>query len=112
MAIQKWSEQIVVVDLPAEPDAGEELNTVLQMVRDKGDCNVVIDFAGVDIITSSSISALLKLQKFLDDAGKKMFFTDVSPATRNIFRVTGIEELFNFISDKFTALASLQMVES
>jgi anti-anti-sigma factor len=112
MAIQEWSEQIVIVDLPEEPDAGDELNSVLQMVRENDEYNVIIDFAGVDIVTSSSISALLKLQKILHDSGRRLFFTDVSPATRNIFRVTGIEELFNFISDKFTALASLQMVQS
>lgn len=112
MAIQEWSEQILIVDLPGEPDVCEELNSVLQMVREKDEYNVILDFAAVDIITSSSISALLKLQKLINDNGKRLFFTDVSPATRNIFRVTGIEELFNFISDKFTALASLQMVQS
>ena len=46
MGIQSWSEDILLVDLPAEPDLGEELKTVITTVRDRGDCDVVIDFSG------------------------------------------------------------------
>jgi hypothetical protein len=48
MGIQNWSEEIILVDLPPEPDMGEELKTVTQVARDRGDCEVVIDFSKVD----------------------------------------------------------------
>ncbi|TFG49448.1 MAG: hypothetical protein E4H40_02985, partial [Candidatus Brocadiia bacterium] len=67
MGIQNWSEDIILVDLPQEPNMGDELKTVIEMVRDRGDCEVVADFSEVDIITSSSISKLLKLRKLLAD---------------------------------------------
>jgi len=110
MGIQDWSEDIILVDLPQEPEMGDELKTVTEMVRDRGNCEVVIDFSSVDIITSSSISKLLKLRKLLTDCGHRLVFCSVAAATRGIFTVTGLDGIFEFADDKFVALASLQMV--
>jgi anti-anti-sigma factor len=110
MGIQNWSEDVILVDLPGEPEMGEELTTVTQMVRDRGDCDVVVDFAGVDIVTSSSLSKLLKLRKLLTDCGHRLVFCSVAPATKGIFTVTGLDGIFEIADDKFVALAGLQMV--
>jgi anti-anti-sigma factor len=110
MGIQNWSEEIVLVDLPAEPEMGEELKTVTQIVRDRGDCEVVIDFSKVDIVTSSSLSKLLRLKKLMSDCGHRLVFCNVAPATKGIFTVTGLDGIFEIVDDKFIALASLQMV--
>jgi anti-anti-sigma factor len=110
MGIQNWSEEIILVDLPQEPEMGDELKTVTETVRDRGDSDVVIDFSSVDIITSSSISKLLKLRKLLGDCGHRLVFCSVAAATRGIFTVTGLDGIFEFADDKFVALAGLQMV--
>ncbi len=110
MGIQNWSEDIILVDLPQEPNMGDELKTVTTMVRDRGDCDVVIDFSSVDIVTSSSLSKLLKLRKLLTDCEHKLIFCNVAPATKGIFTVTGLDGVFELADDKFVALASLQIV--
>ncbi len=110
MGIQNWSEDIILVDLPQEPGMGEELKTVTEMVRDRGDCDVVVDFSEVDIVTSSSLSKLLKLRKLLTDCGHRLIFCNVAPATKGIFTVTGLDGIFELADDKFVALASLQIV--
>jgi anti-anti-sigma factor len=110
MGIQNWSEDIILVDLPQEPEMGDELKTVTEMVRDRGDCDVVIDFSNVDIVTSSSLSKLLKLRKLLGDCAHRLVFCSVAPATKGIFTVTGLDGIFELADDKFVALASLQMV--
>lgn len=110
MGIQNWSENIVLVDLPEEPQLGEELKTATKMVRDRGDVDVVLDFSNVDIVTSSSISKLLRLRKLLSDCGHQMVFCNVAPATKGIFTVTGLDGVFEMVEDKFVALAGLQIV--
>lgn len=110
MGIQNWSEDIILVDLPQEPQIGDELKTVTEIVRDRGDCDVVIDFSEVDIVTSSSLSKMLKLRKLLVDCGHKCIFCSVAPATRGIFMVTGLDGVFELVDDKFIALAGLQIV--
>jgi anti-anti-sigma factor len=110
MGIQNWSEEVILVDLPTEPEMGEELVNVTGVVRDRGDCDVVIDFSQVDIVTSSSLSKMLKLRKLLTDCGHKLVFCNVAPATKGVFTVTGLDGVFEFVDDKFIALASLQIV--
>jgi len=110
MGIQDWSDDIVLVDLPQEPQIGDELKAVTEMVRDRGDCDVVVDFSNVDIVTSSSLSKFLKLRKLLSDCGHKLVFCNVAAATKGIFTVTGLDGVFELVEDKFVALASLQIV--
>jgi anti-anti-sigma factor len=110
MAIQNWSDDIVLVDLPEEPEMGEELKTVTGTLRDRGDCDIVIDFSNVDIVTSSSLSKLLRLRKLAADCGHRVVFCNVAAATRGIFTVTGLDGVFDLAEDKFVALASLQIV--
>ena len=110
MGIQNWSEDIVLVDSPTEPQMGDELRTVTEIVRDRGDCDVVIDFSSVDIITSSSLSKLLRLRKLTVDCGHKLVFCNVAAATKGIFAITGLDEVFEIVDDKFVALASLQLI--
>ena len=109
MGIQNWSEDIVLVDLPPEPQTADELKSVTEIVRDRGDCDIVMDFSSVDIVTSSSLSGLLRLRKLMVDCGHKLVFCNIAPATKGIFSVTGLEDVFEIVDDKFVALASLQL---
>ena len=110
MGIQNWSEDVILVNLATEPDMGEELQTVIGLVSENDNLDVVIDFVDIDIVTSSSIAKLLKLRKVLCDNGSRLVFSTVGPKTRSIFSVTGLDNVFTFVDDQFVALASLQMV--
>ena len=110
MGIQNWSEDVILVNLATEPDMGDELQTVIDLVAEDATQNVVVDFVDTDIITSSSIAKLLKLRKVLHDNGRTLVFSSVQPKTRSIFNVTGLESVFDFMDDQFIALASLQLV--
>lgn len=110
MGIQNWSENVILVNLAKEPDMGEELQTVIDLVTEDTTQDVVVDFADVDIITSSSIAKLLKLRKVQFDNNQSLVFCSVTPKTRSIFEVTGLDSVFEFMDDQFIALASLQLV--
>lgn len=110
MGIQNWSENIILVELPQEPDAGDELELVTEIVHDRGNCDVVIDFSDVDTITSSSLSKLLKLRKPLTECGRRLVLCGIAAAIQGIFTVTGLDGIFEIADDKFVALATLEMI--
>ena len=110
MGIQSWSENLILVNLAKEPDMGEELQTVIDMIMNDLEKDLVVDFSDTDIVTSSSIAKLLKLRKVLYDNNRRLVFSSVSPKTRSIFDVTGLNSVFEFVDDQFIALASLQLV--
>lgn len=109
MSIQNWSENAILVDLPQEPEIGDELELVVQIVRDRGGCDVVIDFSSVDVVSSSSLSRLLKLRELLADSGSRLILCGIAAVTRGVFKVTGLDKVFEVADDKFIALATLEM---
>ncbi|MBN2512142.1 MAG: STAS domain-containing protein [Sedimentisphaerales bacterium] len=109
MGIQNWSENVILVNLAEEPYLGEELHTVIGMVSETVGNNVVIDFAGVSLVTSSSLAKLLKLRKMLYENSRQLVLCGMKPQTMGIFRLTGLDSVFKFVDDQFLALAGLQM---
>lgn len=107
MSIHNWSDDVVLAELQREPAMGDALKTVIDIVDDRGDCDVILDFAGVDIITSSSLSRLLKLRKLLADCSHKLIFCNVPAFTMNAFKVTGLNGLFEFADDRSEASQKL-----
>jgi len=110
MSIHRWSEDMILVDLPRELEKQNELQTVIGIVRDTGDCDVVIDFSHVDVVGGACLARLLEVQRLLNDCGHKLTLCSVAPATKGIFTIARLDDLFEFAEDRFAALASLQMI--
>jgi len=112
MGIKNWSEDIVLAELHREPRMADDLQTVTDIVSDRGDCDVILDFSSVDIITSPSLSKLLKLRKLLMDTRRRLIFCKLRDFTRHAFKVTGLDGIFEVYDDKATASAALEKLET
>ncbi len=110
MSIQRWSEDVLLVDLPGELEKHSELQTVIDILRDEGVCDIVIDFSRVDVVGGACLARLLELRSLLHDSGHKLTLCGVAPATKGVFTVARLDDLFEFAEDRFTALASPQLV--
>jgi len=109
MSTQNLSEDVLLVNLPAEePQIANELKHINELVTEKDGCNVVVDFSGVEIITSSSISNLIILHRFLNERGHKLVLCNVAFVTKCIFTVAGLDKIFDFVEDPSTAVTSMQ----
>jgi len=107
MGIENWSADTILVHLSREPKMADELSAVTEIVRQRGDSNVVIDFSCVDILTTPDISKLLTLRKLLIECGHQLVLCSVSEAVKGIFTVTSLDRVFEFADDKFAALTGL-----
>jgi anti-anti-sigma factor len=111
MGIQDWSDNCLLVTIAPEPDMSDELKTVTEIIQQRDNCSVVIDFSDVELVTSSSLAQLLRLQKILDDHNQQLIFCGAGSRTKGIFEVTGLNKVFEFVEDKFTALAGMQLTK-
>ncbi len=108
MEIRDLSENILLVEAPPEPGLNEDLGKTIDAVRERGDCcDVIVDFSHVDIVTSSSLSKLLKLRKLLMDDNHTLILCSVSRATKGIFSVTALDSIFTIVSDKTAAVEEI-----
>jgi len=108
MAIQKWSDDITVVELSDDPVFSDELVTLLEKVEEEPS-EVVLNLAAVSFVNSSNVARLLRLRKQVMGAGKRLILCGVNTQVWGIFLVTGLDKIFTFTNDISTALATLQM---
>ena len=108
MGIQDWSENVILVELRTEPGTNEQLEGVVRQVRDRGNCGAVVDFSNVTILSSMSLAVLLRLRKLLHDCGQRLVLCSVGSGTKGIISVTGLDDVFEVVDDRFDALATVQ----
>jgi len=104
MSSQNWSEDIIIVKLPAEPQTSEELQAVTKIALDRPDCDLIMDFSNVDTATCLSLCILMKLHKILTDHGRRLILCNVTAATRGILHTYAFDRIFEVVSDTQIAL--------
>ena len=98
----------MVVDLPLkELQIADELKQVNEIISKNPDCDVIINFSRVEILTSSSLSNLLILRKLLTVRGRRLVLCNLSVITKCIFKVAGLDAVFEFARVIPTAVAAL-----
>jgi len=113
MGIRNLSENVILVTVPSERlKRTDELKNLNEAITDKSQCDVIIDFAGVEIINSWNISNLLILRDMLEKAGRKLVLCSVNTATKCIFVVAGLSETFVFADDRSAALEVIRQTDS
>jgi len=111
VGIQDWPQDIVLVNLAGRPQEDDDLQRVLARVQERGDCSVVVDFSCVGVAGCTMLTRLLELRRLLLDRGQQLVLCGVAPATKGIFALTRLDEVFDFVSDRFAARAYLQRGE-
>ena len=101
---------MILVDLPEELNEHDELQTVIAMLHEGGSCDVVVDFSHVCVVRGAWLARLRKIQRLVKGGGRKLTLCGVAPATRGVFTIAHLDDLFEFAEDRFTVLASPQMV--
>jgi anti-sigma B factor antagonist len=68
--------------------------------------NVVLDFTGVDLISSSLLGKLILLQRRIDSTGGRLRLCELSPTVAGVFRTSNLDRLFTIDRDRVASLAS------
>lgn len=108
MAIEDWSDKIVVAELNDDPQLGEDLAALIETIESKPR-DVILNFAAVDFINSSNIAQILRLRKLLLAARRKLILCGANAQVWGVILVTGLDKIFESTNDVATALATLQM---
>ena len=110
MAIQSWSENIVVAKLQDDPSLSDDLNVLIEQFQDQANVDVVLDFANVGYLNSSNIAKLLKLRKVVNLNGqRKLVLCAINSHVWGVFLITGLDKLFEFADDIALGLASIRI---
>lgn len=111
MSIDRWSENILVVELQDDPAFSDDLTALTEELGDKNKMDVVLDFGALTYLNSSNIAKLLKLRKQLVAAKRRMVICGIDTNVWGLFLVTGLDKVFDFADNVATGLASVQIAK-
>ena len=86
-------------------EVSEQLNAVLP--NDGKPIKLVLDFSGVDLISSSLLGKLILLQRRVDGSGGKLRLCELSPTVQSVFKTSNLDRLFGIVRDRTVALESM-----
>ncbi|TWT44071.1 hypothetical protein RAS1_04770 [Phycisphaerae bacterium RAS1] len=110
MAVEQWSDTIVLGELQDDPQFTDDLQGVIDQCTDNNRLNVLLNLGGVSYLNSSNIAKLLKLRKLLTITNqRKLKLCGVNTHVWGVFLVTGLDRIFDFVDDVPSGLAALQM---
>ena len=100
MKIENIASDIIVFSVRGEPNLGDELQAIAKMIAGDINSHIIIDFAGVDIIRSSSLTLLLKLRQALIARGLQTVLCGLHNLTQSILEITDLNTIFTVVSDR------------
>lgn len=109
MAIQKWSEDTLILEPGDDPQFSDEMQEAMKYLRNGQTPNVVINFSGVGFLNSTSVGKLLQIRKEVHSAKRRIIVCGVNSQVWGLFMVMGLDKLLETTNDMATALASLQI---
>ena len=111
MSIERWSDNIVKVELQDDPAFTDDLAALLEQTETHNHPHVVLNFAGVGYVNSSNIAKLLKLRRQLLERKRRLVLCGIDTSVWGMFLVTGLDKVFEFSDNLATALTSVQLGE-
>lgn len=109
MSIERWSDNILVVELQDDPGFADDLVALIEQLDTRKDVDVVLNFAGINYLNSSNIAKLLKLRKKLITNKRRLVLCEINTNVWGLFLVTGLDKVFEFSDNVSTALTGLQI---
>jgi anti-anti-sigma factor len=106
MTLNKWDDNILILELLDEPDFSEDTDTLLLKLREGNEPfpNVIVDLQNVATLNSSNLGALIEIKKILQTKDRRMVICNISDSIWSTMLATGLDQVFEFIEDTTTAL--------
>lgn len=109
MSVECWSENILVAEPQDDPAFSDDLASLFDRLNARTDVDVVLNFAGINFLNSSSIARLLKLRKRLLINKRRLVLCGINTNVWGLFLVTGLDKVFEFADNVANGLASVQL---
>ena len=108
MGIHDWSDDIKLVRLSRNQQEEGELQSIIEMLREQGDCSVVLDFSGVEFVGCALFTQLLELRQLWQGGSHKLVLSGLSLSARSVFETVRLHEVFDLVDNTRLALDHIQ----
>ena len=86
-------------------EVSDQLNAAL--TTDGKPIRLVLDFTGVDLISSSLLGKLILLLRRVEGGGGRLLLCELSRTVQAVFRTSNLDKLFKIVRDRAVALTEV-----
>jgi len=104
MGTASWAQDIIIIQLPIEPRTTDELVAIAEIVADRRDCDLILDFSRVQRVTCLSLCQLVKVHKIVTDFRHRLVLCNLAAITRGIFTTYGFDRIFKGVEENIVAI--------
>lgn len=83
------------LDIYSTPEVLEDMTQVIE----DHDMDLLLDMSELEYLDSSGLGALISVLKELKEKNKVFYIKGINPRIRNLFKITKIEDMFEFVGD-------------
>ena len=95
-----------ILDGPTVEAIGEEL---YDLVDNQAQRKILLDFSSVRFLSSSMLGVLISMQKKTKSIKGRMVLAGLRPKLREVFKITGMNKLFEFAENESEALSGFDV---
>jgi len=86
---------------------GEVSRELYALVEEAGHRKIVLDLSEIRMLSSQTLGVLLNMRQKLDPLGGKMVISGIDPKLYRVFKVTNLQNVFEFFDNRADAVKSL-----
>lgn len=107
-----YTENAIVADLAMEKileetDINALENSLMPLVEQNSAVNLIIDFSGVQFLSSAVLGLLIRVSKKVYESQGQLKLSGINPKILEVFRITRLDKVFEIYADRTQALDSL-----
>jgi anti-sigma B factor antagonist len=87
-------------------EVGEQL---FRLVEEEGHRLIVLDLSTIQMLSSQSLGVFLNLRHKLEAVQGKVVFSGMDPSLSRVFKITKLEEVFEFYKNNYEAVQQLKL---
>ena len=88
---------VAILEGSLDTAAAVETETAMSPLNDVEGKDIIIDCTALEYISSAGLRIFLGILQNAEDKGSRVFIKNINDKVRNIFAITGFENIFEFI---------------
>ncbi len=89
-----------------EQDIRSLQDTVMSVVEQADDIQLVLDFGQVEFLSSAVLGLLIRISKRINEKHGKFSLCNISPKIHEVFKITQLTKIFDIQKDVDSAISS------
>jgi anti-anti-sigma factor len=103
--------RVIFVDVPRLVDEtviGQCYRELVEVLDKTEESNVLLHFGRVGFMSSAALGMLIRMQKKCKEFGIALKFCNISPDIRQVFKITGLDKVFDIRTDAADAVEAFK----